>query len=132
MKSIKPGRGPSLLSAISGICATLFGVFWCIMAASMGAFFMLPFGMIFIFMTVVIVVYNYRNATRKDRYSSFDITDSNEEADPLNVKYGQKHSSPGKTVRFADGERRFCTYCGCKIEEGWTFCSNCGANLKDK
>lgn len=48
MKSIKPGRGPSKLSTVGSICVAIFGVFWCIMAGAMGAWFMIPFGLIFV------------------------------------------------------------------------------------
>ena len=34
MKSIKPGRGPSMMSGIAGIGAVIFGIFWTIMAVS--------------------------------------------------------------------------------------------------
>ena len=37
LKSIKPGRGPSAMSAFGGIIAALFGVFWTVMASRMGA-----------------------------------------------------------------------------------------------
>ena len=37
MKSIKPGRGPSKLNMVSAIGAAVFGVFWCVFAAAIGA-----------------------------------------------------------------------------------------------
>ena len=37
MYSIKPGRGPSLMGAVGGIAAAVFGVVWIGMAMSMGA-----------------------------------------------------------------------------------------------
>ena len=43
MKSIKPGRGPSAMGAMGSIIAVIFGIFWTIAAASMGApFFISP------------------------------------------------------------------------------------------
>ncbi len=42
MKSIKPGRGPSMMSGIAGIGAVVFGIFWTIMAVQMGAPIFLP------------------------------------------------------------------------------------------
>ena len=75
MRSIKPGRGPSMMSGVSGIFAALFGVFWTIIAVSMGAFIMVPFGLIFIGIAVTQAIYNIKNATSKNRYSAFDITD---------------------------------------------------------
>lgn len=50
------------------------------------------FGLVFIGMGVYNAVYNYRNATSENRYSEFDITDENEEPDPLNERYGAKRA----------------------------------------
>ena len=38
MKSVKPGRGPAGMKFIGSVFAIVFGIFWTIMAASMGAF----------------------------------------------------------------------------------------------
>ena len=79
MKSVKPGRGPSGMKFIGSVFAIEFGIFWTIMAARMGAPAFFPiFGVIFIIMGIVQAAYNYRNATGKNRYSSFDITDEGE------------------------------------------------------
>lgn len=134
MRSIKPGRGPSMMSGISGIFVALFGVFWTIAAASMGAVFMVPFGLIFIGFAIVGVVYNLKNATSKNRYSSFDITDGDEEPDPLNQRYGQSYDSYdqnydayGRPEDSVDSE--FCPYCGNPVEGDYRFCNKCGKEL---
>ena len=88
MKSIKPGRGPSFMGGISSILVALFGVVWTIIAASMGGGLFALFGLIFIAYAVVQAVYNFKNATGKNRYSEFDITDVNEETDPFNERFG--------------------------------------------
>ncbi len=124
MKSIKPGRGPSGMNAFAAVCAAIFGVFWCIIAASMGAFFMIPFGIIFIVICIANAVYSHKNATGKNRYSEFDIVDENEEEDPLNARYGEKHEASTHT-----GGKNFCPYCGTKAEPGHKFCGNCGKRL---
>lgn len=49
---------------------------------------MIPFGLVFIVMAIYAAVYNHHNATFKDRYSFF-IVDEDEEADPLNERYGK-------------------------------------------
>ena len=36
LKSIKPGRGPSAMSAVSSVVAVIFGVFWTVMTVQMG------------------------------------------------------------------------------------------------
>ena len=51
MKSVKPGRGPSGMNFIGSVIAIVFGIFWTIMAARMGAPAFFPiFGVIFIIM----------------------------------------------------------------------------------
>ena len=85
MKSIKPGRRRSRYNAVGAVIGIVFGIIWTIAALSMGAPFFFPlFGLVFIGMGVYNAVYNYRNATSENRYSEFDITDENEEPDPLN------------------------------------------------
>ena len=64
MKSIKPGRGPSMMSGIAGIGAVIFGIFWTIMAVQMGApIFFAAFGIIFVVTAIFGVIYNMNNAT---------------------------------------------------------------------
>ena len=83
MKSIKPGRGPSMMNAAGAVFAVIFGIIWTIAAAGMGAPFFFPlFGLLFIGMGVMSAVYNFKNATGEERYSTFDIVDSDEEPDP--------------------------------------------------
>ena len=48
MKSIKPGRGPSMMSGVMSVAVGIFGLFWTIMAASIGGGFMALFGLVFI------------------------------------------------------------------------------------
>ncbi len=127
MKSVKPGRGPSMMSAIIGIAVALFGVFWTVLAVSGGAWFMAPFGIIFVVIAIVQVVYNFKNATGKNRYSEFDITDSDEEPDPFNERFGNNYKAEEKF----DGvsENKFCPYCGTKLGNDFEFCNNCGKKL---
>ncbi len=126
MKSVKPGRGPSMMSAIIGIAAALFGVFWTVMAVSGGAYIMAPFGVIFIVVAIVQVVYNFKNATGKNRYSSYDITESGEEPDPFNEMFGEKERSADNEAKV---ESRFCPYCGVSLNEDYKYCNICGKKL---
>jgi hypothetical protein len=127
MKSVKPGRGPSMMGAISSVFAVIFGIIWTFAAASMGAPFFFPlFGLVFIIMGIVQAVYNFKNATSENRYSSFDIVDSREEADPWNERFTKSDSSQPAQ----DGEFHFCPYCGEKLGEGYEFCPKCGKRLQ--
>ena len=123
MKSIKPGRGPSLLSGIVGIFMIGFGVLWTGHAfqssPTMGIF-----GILWTAIAVVITVYNLRNAKRKNRYSQFDIVDANEEPDPLNTRLN------GEIFSEIDGEKNaFCPYCGAAVKEDFEYCRSCGKKL---
>ncbi len=126
MKSIKPGRGPSFMGGIMSILMGLFGVVWTVLALGMGGGIFALFGVIFVVVAVVQAVYNFRNATSKNRYSAFDITDNGEEPDPLNERFG----SPQSGERNQDGvHSKFCPYCGTSVGKDYEFCDNCGKKL---
>ena len=125
MKSIKPGRGPSTLGTAAGIFAVLFGIVWTVIAGSMAPF-MAIFGVLWTAFAIVITVYNYKNATQKNRYSTFDIVTDDEEPDPLNEKFGEKKEMSDNEP---DGETRYCPFCGTKAEDGYLYCRSCGKKL---
>ncbi|MHB1455081.1 MAG: zinc ribbon domain-containing protein [Saccharofermentanales bacterium] len=134
MRSIKPGRAPSMMSGVMSLAMVAFGIFWMIMVSSMGGGFFALFGIFFIIAAIAQAVYAFKNATSKNRYSTFDITDENEEIDPLNEKFG--HSSPddaeipeqGSTESGSE-DNRFCPYCGKSLQQDFEFCSKCGRKL---
>lgn len=125
MKSIKPGRGPSFMGGVMGIAGALFGVFWTVMAIAGGAWFMAPFGLIFIGVAVYNTIYNFKNATGKNRYSEYDIVDESEEPDPWDEKFGNIRKEEKVSVTAA----KYCPYCGEKAEKDYKFCSSCGREL---
>lgn len=127
MKSIKPGRGPSMMGGIANIFAGIFGVVWTIAAVSMGAGFMGIFGIVFILIAVVNAVYNFKNATSKNRYSSFDITEDGEEPDPWNERFGEKRDYT--QTNSAGTDSKYCPYCGTAVGSDFEFCNNCGKRL---
>ena len=130
MKSIKPGRGPSFMSGIMSIAVGLFGVVWTVLAVSMGGGIFALFGVIFVIMAVAMAIYNFKNATSQNRYSSFDITEHGEENDPLNERFGR--SDVQNTPPRPDGPGNtgcFCPYCGAKTESDFEYCSKCGKKL---
>lgn len=71
----------------------LFGVIWIFLVSSMGGGFFALFGVIFVIIAIVQAIYHFKNATSKNRFSTFDITDGNEEPDPLNEYYNSNNST---------------------------------------
>lgn len=120
------------MDAAMSIFGIVFGIIWTGATIAMGAPFFFPlFGLAFIGIGIYNAVFNYKNATSKNRYSEFDIVDSEEERDPLNEKYGCCD-----TARAAEQERRdsvsdggFCPYCGSKAEGDYVYCHKCGRKL---
>ena len=132
MKSIKPGRGPSMLGGIGCLAAAIFGVIWTLMALSMGA--PVPFalfGVIFVVLGLVQAIFNFKNATGKNRYSAFDIVDSSQEPDPLQQRFGTQERNPAPPPADGTDDFQFCPYCGARLGSGFTFCAKCGKRLPE-
>lgn len=129
MRSIKPGRGPSMMGGVMGIFAAVFGVIWTGAAVSMGAptFFAL-FGIIFIAIAIFHAIYNFKNVTGENRYSLYDITEHGEEIDPLNERFG-KTDSTQEPSDAAGKPNRFCPYCGTELQSDFVYCNSCGKKL---
>lgn len=128
MKSIKPGRGPSMMGAFGSAAVTIFGIIWTTFAISMGAPTLFAcFGIIFVVMGIAQTVYNFKNATSKNRFSAFDITDSTEESDPLNEYFSESRSDVSETTNTK--ARAFCPYCGAEAEGDFLYCAKCGKKL---
>ena len=67
MKSIKPGRGPSMMNGFAGIIVSVFGIGWTIVASTMGAPIFFPiFGICFVAMGIASTVYSFKNAKSKN------------------------------------------------------------------
>lgn len=111
MKSVKPGRGPSFMNGVGYVAAAVFGIFWMILAGGIGApGLFVAFGAIFVLMAVAGAIYQFSNATRKNRFSAFDITDEQEEPDELNQYFGK--NGAGYMPEKQEPAARYCPYCG--------------------
>lgn len=129
MKSIKPGRGPSMMGGVMSIAIGIFGVIWTIAALRIGGGFFALFGVVFVIIAIVQAAYHFKNATNENRYSSFDIVDGEEEPDPLNRRWGESHSQGDARINGGGTESSFCPYCGSKTEGDYVFCNKCGKKL---
>ena len=124
MYSVKPGRGPALMGGIGGIVVAVFGVVWTVGAMSMGAppFFAL-FGLLFVGMAIAGVVYNFYNATSRNRLSTFDVTTDREEGDPIADALGRGGASRQSAQNDSSkGPRKFpgehCPFCAAELRIG--------------
>lgn len=125
MKSIKPGRGPSMMSGVIGIFVALIGVLWTAVAATLGGGVFALFGIIFVVIAILQAVYAFRNATHPERYSMFDIVDDTEEPDPMNLRFGKNGGQTAQKTGSA-----FCPWCGDPVENpNHQFCDKCGKKL---
>lgn len=120
MRSIKPGRMPSMMGAMMALFMVVFGIVWTGMASSLGGGFFAVFGVAFVLIGIAIFVINMKNAFGKNRYSAFDITGPDEERDPLEDLRGPEERS------YSGG---YCPYCGAKAQQGYEFCRSCGKRL---
>lgn len=115
MRSIKPGRGPSLIGGILAGFVALAGLGGIITAFSLGA----PWfsGLLCIGLTIAalcIAVYHIRNAVSNHRISAFDVVESREEPDPLKQRFGAP---------------RYCRQCGVSLPGDANFCSGRGVRI---
>ena len=135
MKSIKPGRGPSMMGGVMSIAAGIFGIIWTVLAVSIGAGPFALFGIVFIAVAVFNAVYNFKNATGENRYSLYDITEHGEEPDPLNERFSREHTvsdstADAETLQQRNGKKsNFCPYCGTELQSDFVFCHVCGKKL---
>ena len=107
-KEKKAGKAMSVGMSIFGL---VFAIFWCIIAASMGAGFMLIFGIPFVGMMGyrLYVISQYAKEDKQD--APVKETDPWDRPAPQNAP-----PSGGK----------FCPYCGGSIQEAFEFCPKCG------
>ena len=124
MKSVKPGRGPSMLNGIAGIFMIVIGIGWTVVAAQVHWLMML-FGICWTGIAISKTVYSFKNAKNQNRYSVYDVVDSREEPDPLNERFGSG------TINRAGTSSTFCPYCGKRADSDYDFCPGCGRKLPD-
>ena len=110
-KERKAGKNMTIGSTVF---ALIFAIFWCFMAASMGAGFMVIFGILFIGMT------GYR------LYVLLQLAKDQEEKEHL--KEADPWERPAVEAPRQDGGAKngFCPYCGSAVQAEFQYCPNCG------
>lgn len=94
-----------------------FGIFWCIAVASMGAVFMLPFGLIFVGTATYRLVMMLKISKEEER--------------PREPWEKHRSSTADAPHGCNTGTGRYCPYCGGKIEGSFAFCPGCGRRLEN-
>ena len=87
------------------------------------------FGIVWVVVTAGSGIYELYNYKAKNRPSIVDITDGNEEPDPLNEYFHGKYEVESTESPAAKGGM-YCPYCGKPIQADFAFCSHCGKELK--
>jgi uncharacterized membrane protein len=149
MKSVKPGRAPSMMGGFVCIGMAVIGiVFLIVLSGSSNSFYSgfpggfggmsaggfgassigIVFCIIFIIIAIAMAVYNFINATKRNRYSVLDITEGGEEPDPLNQRFGNT-SMHQQVYKNTQAESSFCPYCGAQAQGDFEFCNVCGKKL---
>lgn len=101
-----------------GIAISIFviavGIFWCIMALSIGAVIMLPFGLLFVGLAI---------------YRLHMMLKISKEERPREPWENHRSSTTRAPYRCNTGTEKYCPYCGGKTEANFTFCPNCGRRI---
>ena len=95
----------------TSVVALIFGIFWCLVALSMGAGFMLIFGIPFVGLLAYRLVMIIKLGAEKPKQPP------RQEMDP----WEQREKPVGY---------EFCPYCGSAVEESFAYCPKCGRKLK--
>ncbi len=118
----KERKAGAAYSIAMNVFVMIFGIFWCIMAASMGAGFMLIFGIPFVGMAAYRLVMCVKLAKNEQEKKSTDPWDR--PAGQQSYQNQPPHQNP------ASGSG-YCPYCGASTSAGFQFCPTCGRKLPE-
>ena len=109
----KAGKAYHMGFAVFGLA---FAVFWCVVAATMGAGIMLLFGIPFVGLMAfrLVMISKHTEPNSKPQVGK--------EADP--------RDRPQQTSQAGQQKNGFCPYCGSSVEESFVYCPKCGRHLQ--
>lgn len=107
-KERKVGKAYHMGASVFGL---VFAIFWCVAAASMGAGFMLIFGIPFAGLMAYRLVIMAKYGDGKSKQPP------------------RQEEDPWERPERSNGNG-FCPYCGSSVEESFEFCPKCGRKLK--
>jgi hypothetical protein len=86
---------------------------------------------IFVVVGIGQVIYNFKNATGKERFSIMDIVDKEEEGDPADRWISNEMASNGSEgdSTLDSGQFNYCPYCGYKLDSAYMYCPKCGKSV---
>ncbi len=106
----KERRAAKKMTIASSLFGIAFLIFWCIMAASMGAWVMLLFGI----PMLGLMIYRFILCLQLSK----EDEDSTKAQDPWDAPPPQPRQ-----------EENFCPYCSYPLQPGFAFCPKCGRKL---
>lgn len=116
-KERKAGKAMSIGNSVFGL---FFAIAWCVIAVSMGAGFMLIFGLPFVGM-MGYRLYVLLQVAKKE-------PGKGKETEPWDRPDSPPQALAGNSVPAA--ANGFCPYCGSAVQTDFDFCPKCGRRLK--
>ncbi len=119
----KERKASKKLSIAGCIYGLIFSIAWCVLAAAMGGWFMLIFGIPFA------CLMGYRLAlclrlTKQDREQTEHPSVTYATGDPWDTP-----TTGPVTYRAPAAGGNYCPYCGSEIQSQFTYCPKCGRKL---
>lgn len=93
------------------VVSLIFGIFWCLVALSMGAWFMLIFGIPLVGLMAYRLLMLAKHGEEKPKQPPY------------------REEEPWQRPESAEANG-FCPYCGSSVEETFEYCPKCGRKLK--
>jgi len=123
------------MGGVGSVFMAIFGLIFLSAVSSMGAppVFTL-FAVAFVLLAVCTAIYGFYNALARNRMTEYDITDRNEEIDPIASGLGYQRSTENEgSVGQKDKPRKyegdFCPFCGASVSSDFDFCPKCGKDI---